>query len=370
MKNLHPIIGFKLSSPDGTTPSSRLRGLLPLEVLRQNGVPAELYQPRHQDQYKLVVFQKNYSVKEQQLARALKQSGTLIVLDLCDNVFFNPLHDEIYARKAREAQKMLDIADVVTVSTPELAKHFNSQTVWVRDGVERIAKKPSIPLLAMNLKNRLHNNSRFRELVWFGVAESECGHRLMLQLLRLKETLACLQRSFNLRLTVLSNKKRLYHKHVRKLPLPTRYFQWRSYEGACQLLQQHEICLLPISLDPFTACKTHNRLTLALSAGLGVVGDSIPSYQRFAPYCFLDRWEEGLRAYLSDPSLRQQHVNEGQKFIKNNFMVEHSAYDWWRLFHSMLPGAILPCPYWVNEFGEVQREVMGRRMKSALGKGA
>lgn len=339
-----PIISFRLHSPNGRRPSSRLRGLLPLAVLKQYGIPAELYQDCNRDQYKIVVFQKLYDTREQQLAKQLKRQGATIVLDLCDNIFFNPLHDAICTRKIQELRKMISITNIITVSTPELAKCFPNIAVrYIRDGVEEIASG-NTPSWSLNDTKWLHREQTFRELVWFGTAESACGHRLMLQLLALGDLLNDVQRDYKLRLSVISNNKQLYRKYIRKLPIPTRYFHWNNRHKAHRILQNHEICLLPIHVDPFTRCKTHNRLSLALNAGLGVVASSIPSYEQFSSYCFLNNWEEGIRTYLSNPTLRQKHVREGQHYISNHFTIKHAAFDWWQLFSSLLPKQIAPLP--------------------------
>jgi hypothetical protein len=89
--------------------------------------------------------------------------------------------------------------------------------------------------------------------------------------------------------------------------------EWDSYESFCERFRQHDICILPINLNPYTRCKSNNRLALSLLLGVPVVADTIPSYEEFERYCLLDNWHENLRTYLKESRAAPAARRSGQR---------------------------------------------------------
>src|SRR5205085_11061515 len=102
-------------------------------------------------------------------------------------------------------------------------------------------------------------------------------------------------------LVVVSNNREKFDAYLASLPLPVRYVAWNA-EAFPAMLVQAAAVLLPLSDNPFVACKTHNRISLALRAGIPVVGDVIDSDAEFAPYAYLDCWQDGLEAVIERPA--------------------------------------------------------------------
>ncbi|MBC7931131.1 MAG: hypothetical protein H7Z38_11270, partial [Rubrivivax sp.] len=98
----------------------------------------------------------------------------------------------------------------------------------------------------------------------------------------------------------------------------------------------HDVCVLPVSSNPLTLCKTSNRLVLSLLLGVPVVADRIPSYEEFGAFVRFADWERNLRAYAADAELRRRHVQEGRDYIRSNYNKERAIAQWSSLFRSLL----------------------------------
>ncbi len=81
---------------------------------------------------------------------------------------------------------------------------------------------------------------------------------------------------------------------------PVRYAPWTPDRFDAELGAADAV-IIPLSDNPFVAAKTHNRLSLVLSAGVPVVADALDSYREFAPFAYIDDWAAGLESVLLRP---------------------------------------------------------------------
>src|SRR3546814_1225627 len=68
--------------------------------------------------------------------------------------------------------------------------------------------------------------------------------------------------------------------------VPTQYVEW-DLKSSARIIAEHDVAVIPVVSNPYTVCKTNNRLVFALHLGLPVVADPIPSYQAFSEACVL-----------------------------------------------------------------------------------
>src|SRR3546814_6440787 len=111
---------------------------------------------------------------------------------------------------------------------------------------------------------------------------------------------------------------------------PTQYVEW-DLKSSARIIAEHDVAVIPVVSNPYTVCKTNNRLVFALHLGLPVVADPIPRYQAFSEACVLGDWETGLRRYLSDRSLRQRHPPAARAIIDRDWMIKTNAAQWAKL---------------------------------------
>jgi hypothetical protein len=332
------LIGWKPQRNDKRLASARIRCLEPLEVLRSRQLPVELFNARRAFDYRVVVLQKLYDAEHLELTRALQARGVRVIFDQCDNHFYNPTDKPSFQQRAIKLQQMLETADVTTVSTQELATEIETHSgivpLLVRDGISTPQISSWQRRLASWMAHRRRGQSTFH-LVWYGNSGGSPGHTGIQDLMRVAPTLEAMAREDALCLTVISNARATYEKHIRPLPFPTRYEEWRSHEWLCARLPHFDVCILPFTLNPFNCCKSNNRLTLSLALDVAVAGDAIPSYREFSAFCILDDWPR-LSEYRDNPELRREQVAGGKAYVRQHYSVERAADEWWDVFQRLL----------------------------------
>jgi hypothetical protein len=345
------MIGWRAKSADARVASARTRCLNPLRELQRRRYPVELFAPAHKSHYRVVVYSKLYDEVSYREATQLKAAGVRVVLDLCDNHFYNPHGDPGLARAAEQLRRMMSAADHLVASTPALAEVMLAQSSGPRDisvigdAVEDDVSEVKGPFLRrwpdrLRLRRLIKwlENGRQRgqtSLVWYGLHGGPRAEHGMLDLARVRSVIEALHRDSPLSLTVISNSRRKYAEAIRPWTLPTAYLGWNpeTFQAA---LRSHDIAIIPITPNQFTVCKSNNRLTTALNAGLAVVADPIPSYQEFEGVCRIGDWAEGLRAYISQPQLRERDVRAGQEQIERDWSLPRIADAWQQLFERLL----------------------------------
>lgn len=316
------LIGWKGAGSDRAIASLRYRVAAPLAALRARGQPVELFDPARADAYNAVVLAKAYGAKDRELARAVKARGARVVFDLCDNHFHNPYALPRYQRAREELLEMLDLADVVTCTTPAMAEVIREEAplaaepIVIGDVVEKLDAAP--PAL-----------DRFEglRLLWFGSHGSPNAPSGMADLLLIERQLTALRDKTPVQLVVCSNDRGKYERLVAPLNLDSRYLEWdlTAFPG---VLAACDAVILPISRNPFTACKSHNRLSLSLYAGVPVIADAIDSYLEFAPFCTLDDWDGGMERLAEQPEQERQRALAARDHIDRNWAPEALAPLW------------------------------------------
>jgi hypothetical protein len=343
-------IGWKPRSTNPRVASSRLRCLNPLSELRSRGYPVELFNPNHVDRYAAVIYSKSYDDASYLEATMLQKRGIRIVFDLCDNHFYNPRGLSEWEEAAQRLRQMMATADELVSSTEALAEIMIEElseprpVTVIGDAVETEISGWVTPLWQRWFRERklsklLEELAKDREegcipLIWFGNHGSPNADGGMFDVLKIRPLLENMSRRYPLSLTVISNSRKKYHQAIASWSFPTRYLPWTP-DTFFPALRAHSIAVIPISVNPFTRCKSNNRLALSLQAGLAVVADSIPSYLPFGEACYLDAWETGLERYLSDAELRRRHVEFGRAIIARECTPTRIADRWRHIFDQL-----------------------------------
>ena len=136
-------------------------------------------------------------------------------------------------------------------------------------------------------------------------------------------------------LTVISNSEELLRKYLGKVFLPVRYYAW-SRDIFQRIFTRQDVCVIPIASNPFTVCKSNNRLVPSLLMGIPVIADEIPSYEESRDFVLFSDWQNSLRIYASNKELRRQHVQEGQRYIRSKYNKQRVVSQWSALFERLL----------------------------------
>ena len=236
-----------------------------------------------------------------------------MIFDLCDNHFYNPSGLPRYERARREMLAMIKQADRVTCSTAPLAAAIAEVTggqvapTVISDIAERVELEPLSEERAPPFN-----------LLWFGSHGSPNAPSGMADLLIIRDQLERMAKGAALQLIVCSDSRAKFDEIVAPFDLPTRFVEW-SIDRQQSELARADVVVLPLTINPFTACKTHNRLSSALYSGRPVVATAIDSYREFAAFCTLDDWDGGLRRCLEDPVGEAARAASAKPYIDKRY---------------------------------------------------
>src|SRR5262249_42264681 len=149
----------------------------------------------------------------------------------------------------------------------------------------------------------------------------------MIDLARLVPVLETFHARLPLTLTVISNSRAAFERHLAKARFPVCYHEWETARFV-RLFRRHDLCLIPVNVNPYTICKTVNRLALALLLGVPAVADWIPSYEELRECAFFGNWERSLETHLADPKLGQRQVRAAQAYLRAKYTRQRVVQHW------------------------------------------
>lgn len=347
------IVAWKPRFYDVRSAGTRIRCIAPMKALAAHGYATEVFKKSRREIYDVVVYSKLYDHDNFREASALQRVGTKIVFDLYDNHFFNP-YDLPDLKTARDQIcQMTALADVIVTSTDALASvmrdvcNCTKPIQVIGDCVETpedlnaaspVWQKPWVRWRTRALIRQVRSDRErgIFPLVWYGIHGGQNAEYGMKDLENIKNVLEDINSRYPVTLTVISNARDKYRQIFKDWRIQTRYLEWNGYH-LMDVLGVHSAAIIPISRNPFTVCKSSNRLTQALSAGLGVVADSIPSYQPFKGVCKLDDWHDGLLEYISKPDRLRTDVVNGQRLVDACCTKPVIGAQWQQLIATLRP---------------------------------
>jgi len=320
--------------------SYRLRCAGVQAVLAARGISSSVAaRPGDCDQdVEIAIFLKAYDEAAHACARRLASKGVKIVLDLCDNHLVCDRAHPHLQRRRELLLRMIDVADLVTCSTPPLASFIpQAPTAVVDDALEPLKD----PWWAFGTLPRMSPEERIRSLadgfrlIWFGHAGEDFPPYGLCDVEKIGSCLARVHSTIPLSLTVVSNSYTRFKRLVRPQPFPVRYQAWRRWKMPC-LLRTHHACIIPVTANDFTVCKTANRPATALRCGTPVVAEPIPSYQELATVLELGGIETGLHRVVEDYGAALAKAQRGRAFVDGRFASAIIGSQWISAFSRVL----------------------------------
>ncbi len=324
--------------------SHRLRCRQVIKELSKLGQDVRLFKGEGDSSPTTLVLSKRYDSKTLEIAESLrKAAGTRLALDLCDNHFwFQEDRDGTLTKRRDQLIRACRSVDLVIASSDALAAQVQSHTNANRIAViPDAAESPNIPNLGLRLLhwrdrlellklNRWVENARIpiqRRLVWFGNQGSDGVEGGMSDLRSIYTALASAHSRRPLSLTVISNNRQRFIELTSDWSIPTHYMPWSAWTFS-EALATHSTAVIPILKNPFTECKTANRVISAALHGLNVFADGIPSYLPFQSCCVLDDWEQALNEYTENPSRRKSDLTAALGIVQANYTATRIAMQW------------------------------------------
>lgn len=344
-------VAFWPHRPGAGIASTRIRCLQVVSGLRALGLDAEVCTAAPQAAPRLLVLAKRYDPASVDAALGLRRRhGTRLVLDLCDNHFYDRREPAEGGGRSRQLVEACRAMDRVVASTPTLAEAVHEAcgpgvpVVVVPDGLDRglggrtRAWTDAVHRLRLRAFQARHRTPAGRRLLWFGqhgVPHAEAGMR---DLGRLDAALARHHGRRPVQLVVLSNRWATYRELAPRWSWPSLYLPWSPglFEAAAAA---SDIALIPAQANPFTLCKTNNRPASAFMRGLAVAADALPSYRALAPWAVLDDWDEGLGRLMDDAGLRRAAVAGARGQLERDHDPAAIAQAWKGLIDELAPAS-------------------------------
>lgn len=322
--------------------SFRLRCLRAHTILLERGYDSFFYREEDPPPDVLCLC-KRYDPKSLNSALKLRsRHGTRLVLEICDNHFYFDAHQDIEGILSARAVNLRDAIsqmDLVVTSSDELAKivvrecpQASGRVVVIQDFLEH-AYGTSNRFASEYLHSRLQiaflkkwlartgAPQKERRLIWFGSHGSPGVENGMADISLIRQELVDSHRNYApLSLTIVSNSREKYDKLFKQCDFPTYYVNWHSMTIDL-VLQLHGTAVIPVSISPFSVCKTANRIVTCVQNKLSIVASCIPSYLEFKDAVILDDWSYGLRDFCSPNSVdtREQMHLVGMQVIDQTF---------------------------------------------------
>lgn len=328
-----PLAAFWPHTDDERVASVRLRCHLIVRELQRSGADARVYRP-DATAPRTLVLSKRYDPASLAHAQSLRtRAGTRLVLDLCDNHFHCARAVEPFVQRAADL-----VAAVRGVDRVVAASHALADVVR-----QHVPQAPPIDVIGDLIEPRLQPPRRWRErmrerwrltrlrwrlgragaaagrrLVWFGNHGSPNVDGGMQDLESVRQALHDHHRERPLSLTVISNSREHFHALTQGWAFPCLYLPWSgaTFDDALAL---HDITLIPVRANPFTLCKTANRVATASMHGLAVAADTIPAYEEFRDCIVLGDWGAGLARLMDRADERASAVARARALLDERY---------------------------------------------------
>jgi hypothetical protein len=328
-----PLAAFWPHTDDERVASMRLRCALVVRELQRLGADARIHHPGDAAPHTLVLSKRYDAATLAQAQQLRTQHGTRLLLDLCDNHFHYAQPVEPFVRRAAELAAAVRGVDGVVAASQALAdavrEHVpdSAPIEVIGDLIEprlqpprRWSERARERWRLLRLRRRLWSAGAApgRRLLWFGNQGSPNVEGGMSDLESVQPALQAHHRTRPLSLTVISNGRERFEALTRGWAFPCLYLPWSSasFDDALAL---HDIALIPVRANPFTRCKTANRVATASVHGLAVAADAIPAYAEFRDCIVLDDWGVGLQRLMDEPQRRAAAVARARELLEARY---------------------------------------------------
>lgn len=352
-------IGWHPNSKNPRKAGVRLRCLYPMSELKARGFDVDFYDVGNPHKYQTLVIDawSFFSASEKDADQLLNSvinfhnQGGRLIIDNCDNPFYTEKKIPHWERGQERLRHALKVADhwvlCSEVLGAELRKHVDligsKENTVIGDPIEPTIKvqedNPIKSLLSWRRKRATFELLRYRyklskyirkgatPIVWFGNHGIQAAEGGMNDILSIASYLEAANQKSPLVLGIISNHFDKYKNLAAQIKVPTVYLEW-DRTTFIDALKLHKLAIIPIQDNPFTRCKSNNRLLLALYHGLGVIADKMPAYIEFESMCQLGNWEAGLKEYINHPEILEKHLAEARTYMEKQWMLKNIADQW------------------------------------------
>ncbi len=273
-----------------------------------------------------VIFGKNHVAPAvtQRLIDLCRERGIKTIVDFCDDYFDSDL-DSGETKLGAYYRSIAQKADIVVASTSPLAARVSTtvgrKAVVISDPFEGPAGEP-----------RMTPNLQRLQQVWF-------GHEANLpSLYRHLDALNVAGEDYPVELAVVTGNvpgireefDRFNAQHEKTLRV--RFIAW-SLSAMWQTLAECDFVVIPVDKErPENISKSPNRMVEALHAGRFVVAHSIPAYEEFKEWAWVEEsLTEGTSWAVRHPTEAVRRLQDAQRYIEAAYSPKAIANAWERI---------------------------------------
>lgn len=356
-------IAFWPHTGSASVASTRIRCLQVVAGLRGFGLDARLLADKQGPDATappaVLVLGKRYDKESIERAVALRRAaGTALVLDLCDNHFFSKHARAQWQVRAEQLRAAVLSVDCVVTASPVLADVVReacplvTNVQVVPDALDEWSMPTGLSWSELWGRLRLagfeqaHPVGIGRRLMWFGNHGADYADGGMQDLAAIADALHRHHAQQPVRLSIVSNSRDAWRRLCAGWELPTLYLPW-SMALFRLALQRHDVALIPAQLNPFTRCKTNNRLATSFAGGLAVAASRLPAYEEFGDLAVLDDWEAGLGALMASHEDRARRVQGAAQRLRERYAIDAVCRRWREVIQGLVDAdAAARTSYW------------------------
>ncbi|HSN24155.1 MAG TPA: hypothetical protein VLS45_08325 [Methylomicrobium sp.] len=216
------------------------------------------------------------------------KQGQNVIYDICDH----PFNDNDKLDKCIMASRVVTSTETLRDEILSLTNRDPEHVVTIQDALDPVAVQPisidrSQPI---GLPKSADFSAPIRFL-WYGnwgnADKPNFGMKCLLPII---DQLNAFEDRASL--TVVSNSGWLWDSIWPKFTIRAQYIEW-GYSTFSSIATLHTHCIIPLEIDEYTKCKSHNRVTTAQHLGLDVIASPVPNYLLFLNRFMEDGWTEG-----------------------------------------------------------------------------
>ena len=261
---------------------------------------------RKHSNYGVVVFQKAFSKKYQDLAVRLKNENVKVVFDINVNYVSKEITKEstVTDRQVDDAKRMINLSDGIIASTEYLYnvyKEYHDNVVLIEE---------SIPTKLFN-NYKEHKNNNVIKLVYCGYAVKAWEIKPIAHILRKK-----FLKEIEL-LTICDQDPELDF-------IEYEYVHY-DYAKLPEILLRGDICIAPRDLAvEYNLGHAFTKIGYPMSVGLCVLASPVPSY-RGSPALICNNpaeWENNINELINNINMRKSLAKSGREYCINNYSLD------------------------------------------------
>jgi hypothetical protein len=261
---------------------------------------------RKYSQYDVVVFQKAFSKRYQDMAAGLKKKGVKVVFDINVNYVSKNItkSSTVTNQQTKDVECMVSLVDCVIVSTRylyDIYKKFNSNIVLIEE---------SIPANFFRYF-REHTDNNIVKLVY-------CGYSA--KAWEIKPIADIIKKRYSKKVDLIT----ICDKDPGLNFVKYKYVYY-DYARLPEILLEGDICIAPRDITvEYNLAHAFTKIGYPMSVGLCVLASPVPSYKNSpAVFCeSLDDWESNLNDLITNVDKRRSLARLGREYCLENYSLD------------------------------------------------